>query len=188
MRKNLGNKTLVCPLPVFIIATYDENGVPNAMNAAWGTQWNYHEVSILLAPHKTTDNLKLKKAFTLAFATKETLQISDYFGLESGRRVNKIEKAGVHVEKSQFVDAPVISDYPLVLECEVVEMRPVEEDFQVIGRVVNVTADESILNDKGEVDIGKMNLLTFDSAANVYRLVGAPVGHAFQDGLTIKNK
>ncbi len=188
MRKDLGNKTVIAPLPVFIIATYDENGVPNAMNAAWGTQWNYHEVSILLGSHKTTDNLKLKKAFTLAFATKETLQISDFFGLESGRRVNKIEKAKVHVEKSRFVDAPVILEYPLVLECEVTEMRPVDEDFQVIGRVVNVTADESILNDTGEIDIGKMNLLTFDSVANVYRLVGAPVGNAFKDGLSVKNK
>lgn len=188
MRKNLGNKTIICPLPVFIIATYDENGIPNAMNAAWGTQWNYHEVSILLGPHKTTDNLKLKKAFTLAFATQSTLEISDYFGVESGKNINKIEKAGVHIEKSRFVDAPIILEYPLVLECEVVEMRPVDEDFQVIGRVVNMTADESILNENGEPDIGKMNLLTFDSSANIYRLVGEEIGQAFKAGMVIKKK
>ena len=187
MRKNLGKNTVITPLPVFVIATYDEKGAPNAMTAAWGTQCGYHEVTFLLGPHKTTENLKAKKAFTLSFATTDTVTVSDYFGVESGESVDKIKKAGVHVVKSDFVDAPVIAEYPLTLECEVVEMRPIEEDFQIVGRVVNVNADEKILDAQGKIDLGKLRPIAYDSASHLYRLVGDAVGKAFQDGLKIKN-
>ena len=183
MRKDFGKKTIITPLPVFIIATYDENGVPNAMNAAWGTQCDYHQVVFFLGPHKTTDNLKLKKAFTVSFATKDTSQIADYFGMETGHRVDKIEKAGVHVHKSAFVDAPIIEEFPLTLECEVAQIT---DDLMVIGNVINMSADDSILDDKGSVDIAKLQPIAFDSAANLYRLVGESVGKAFSDGLALK--
>jgi len=186
MKKNLGNKTVVAPLPVFIIATYDENGVPNAMNAAWGTQCGYHEVVFLLGPHKTTDNLMLKRAFTLSFATRETMVAADYFGVESGNNVNKIEKAGVHVTKSEFVDAPVIEEFPLTLECEVVEMKEEDGDYRIVGRVVNMQADESVLDEKGNVDLGKLHLISYDGASHAYRIVGDKVGQAFHDGLALK--
>ena len=91
MRKDFENKTIVVPLPVLIIGTYDENGVPNAMNAAWGTQCDYHKVVLYLGNHKTTENLQFKKAFTLSFANRKTLEVADYFGVESGEYVNKIE-------------------------------------------------------------------------------------------------
>lgn len=188
MKKSLGNHAVVTPLPVFIVATYDENNVPNAMNVAWGTQCGYHEVTMLLAPHKTTENLKLKKAFTLSFATRQTLEISDYFGIESGHNADKIAKAGVHITKSAFVDAPVIEEYPLTLECEVIEMREIGEDYQVTGRIKNVLADESVLNEKGKVDFDKIEIISFDSSANAYRIVGNKVGRAFYDGLPIKVK
>ncbi len=188
MKRNIGAKTIITPLPVFIIATYDENGVPNAMNAAWGTQCDNDKVFLLLGSHKTTDNLKLKKAFTLAFATPETMRISDYFGLESGRRANKIEKAGVHVHKASKVDAPIIDEYPLTLECEVVEMQEVEGDFRIVGQVVNTVADESILGDGGNIDLGKLRPISYDSSAKAYRVLGDIVGNAFHDGASIKNK
>lgn len=124
MKRNLGNTPVVAPLPVLIVATYDEYDTPNAMNVAWGGQCGYHHVALNLAlNHKTTENLKRRKAFTLSIATVDTLVLSDYFGLVSGHKENKIEKAGVHVTHSEFVDAPVIEEYPLTLECKVIEMR-----------------------------------------------------------------
>lgn len=124
MKRNLGNTPVVAPLPVLIVATYDEYNTPNAMNVAWGGQCGYHHVALNLAlNHKTTENLKRRKAFTLSIATVDTLILSDYFGLVSGHKENKIAKAGVHVTHSEFVDAPVIEEYPLTLECKVIEMR-----------------------------------------------------------------
>lgn len=183
MRKNFGNKTVITPLPVLIIATYDENGVPNAMNAAWGGQCDYHQIMFFLAPHKTTDNLKLKKAFTVSFANRKNVEIADYFGIESGHNANKIAKSGVHVKKSEFVDAPVIEEFPLTLECEVAEIT---DDLMVIGNVINMSADESILDEKGNIDLGKLEPISFDSAANKYRVLGEVVGTAFHDGLKLK--
>jgi len=187
MRKNFSKDMVITPLPVLIIGTYDKNGVPNAMNAAWGTQCDYSQIIITLSKHKTTDNLKVKKAFTVSFATPETMEISDYFGIESGNNVNKIEKAGVKVIKSEFVDAPIIENYPLTLECEVAEMQEIDGEYRVIGNIVNMSVDESILTD-GKVDLGKLKPISFDSASNSYRVLGDVVGKAFHDGLKIKNK
>ena len=114
-----GNKSIITPEGVFIIGTYDEKGVPNAMNAAWGMQSDMGEITLMLAKHKTTDNFEKTGAFTVAFGTAETVTISDYFGMETGNKVNKIEKAGCHVHKSAHVNAPIIEEYPLTLECKV---------------------------------------------------------------------
>ena len=188
MKKNIKKDLIMAPMPVLIIGTYDENGVPNAMNAAWGTQCDMDKIIISLSNHKTTDNLKLKKAFTVAFATKETLVESDYFGIESGKGINKIEKAGFHAQKSEFVDAPVIEEYPVTIECEMLKLEDDEGDYRLIGKVVNVVAEEAALDDKGRVDLGKLNLISYDSATHGYRSIGNIVGQAFHDGLTIKNK
>lgn len=188
MRKDFGNETIVTPLPVLIIATYDENGVPNAMNAAWGGQSDYHEVVLYLGAHKTTDNLQVKKAFTLSFAGRKNLLAADYFGVESGRNVNKIEKAGCHAVKSKFVDAPVIEEFPLTLECTVAEIgKTASGEFRVVGEVVNMSADESLLDEHGKIDLGKLEPLSYDSASRSYRVLGGIVGRAFHDGLKIKN-
>ena len=130
--------------------------------------------------------MKAKKAFTLSFATPETMEIADYFGVESGRNVNKIEHAGVHVVKSMHVDAPVIEEFSLTLECEVVDIKDFEGEFQVVGKCVNMLADERILNEKGQIDLGKLKPISFDSATNTYRVLGDVVGHAFKDGLKLK--
>lgn len=183
MKKNLGNKTVLAPLPVLIVATYDEQGTPNAMNVAWGGQCGYHHVALNLSlNHKTTENLKHTKAFTLSIATVDTLVISDYFGLVSGRKENKIEKAGVHVTRSEFVDAPVIDEYPLTLECKVLEMQEALGEMHVVGEVVNMQADESILDEQGKVDLGKLRPISYDSATHSYRVLGDIVGKAFKDG------
>ncbi len=186
MKQNLGAKTIIAPLPVFIISTYDEFGTPNAMNAAWATQCDYDKVFILLGEHKTTDNLKLKNEFTLSLATLETMEISDYFGIESGNKVDKIKKASVSVSKASIVDAPVIDVYPLTFECKVLEMQQVDGDYRVVAQIVNTIADDSILDANNNVDLDKIHLISYDSSAQAYRLIAQKVGNAFKDGLKIK--
>lgn len=184
MKKNLGNTPVVAPLPVLIVATYNEQGTPNAMNVAWGGQCGYHHVALNLSlNHKTTENLKHTKAFTLSISTVDTLVLSDYFGLVSGCKVNKIEKAGVHIIRSEFVDAPIIDEYPLTLECKVVEMQEALGEMHVVGEVINVQADDSILDTQGKVDFGKLQPISFDSVSRSYRVLGEIVGKAFKDGL-----
>ena len=175
--------SVIVPEGVFIIGTYDENGVPNAMNAAWGIQSDYEEIALFLAKHKTTENLKKTGAFTVAFATKSTVVISDYFGVESGNNVNKIEKSGAHVHKSAHVNAPIIEEYPLTLECKVKEWN--EEKEMLIGTIVSQQADESILTD-GKVDLGKLQPIMYDASFHVYRTIGEVVGKAFSDGNALK--
>ena len=114
-----GKHAVITPEGVFIIGTYDENGTPNAMNAAWGMQSDMGEITLMLGKHKTTENFEKTGAFTVAFGTADTVLISDYFGVETGKKVNKIEKAGCHVHKSTHVNAPIIEEYPLTLECKV---------------------------------------------------------------------
>ncbi len=176
-------KSVITPEGVFIIGSYDENGVPNAMNAAWGIQSDYGEITLFLAKHKTTDNIRKTKAFTVAMATKDTVVISDYFGVETGNRVNKIEKAGCHVHKSAHVNAPIIEEYPLTLECEMKSWD--DETGILVGKIVSEQADESILTD-GRVDLDKMQPIMFDIASGSYRTIGPVVGKAFHDGLALK--
>lgn len=182
MRKDLGNKMNFLPLPVLMIGTYDENGNANVMNAAWGGIYDYGKIYISLSKHKTTDNLELKKAFTVSFATKETVVISDYFGVVSGNDEDKIKKAGVHVVKSNFVDAPIIEEYPLTLECTVESF----EDGNLIGNVINCSIDEKYLDENGKIDVDKMEIIAFDMVSNTYRVLGDVVGKAFEDGMKLK--
>lgn len=188
MRKDFGKKAIITPLPVLIIATYNEDGTPNAMNAAWGGQREEDEIFICLGTdHKTTENIKARKAFTVSFGTRKTAMISDFFGVVSGKKMpNKVEKAGMHVIKSVHVDAPMFEEFPLTLECELKECSP---DFDgstyIVGRVVNTSADERVLGEDGKVDLGKVEPISYDSAAHAYRVVGEKVGKAFSDGLKI---
>ncbi len=183
MRKDLGNKMNFLPLPVLMIGTYDKDGKANVMNAAWGGIYDYGKIYIALSKHKTTENLELKKAFTVGFATKKTEEISDYFGVVSGNKEDKIAKTGVHVTKSNFVDAPIIEEYPLTLECTVDSF----EDGELIGNVVNCSVDEEYLDENGKIDIDKMEIITFDMVSNTYRVLGEVVGNAFKDGLKLKD-
>ena len=178
-----GNKSTITPEGVFIIGTYDENGIPNAMNAAWGMQSDMSEITLMLGKHKTTENFEKTGAFTVACGTADTVLISDYFGVETGAKVNKIEKAGCHTHKSAHVNAPIIEEYPLTLECKVKNWDT--ETGYLIGEIVASQADESILTD-GKVDLGKLRPIIFDPSFNAYRVVGEVVGKAFSDGLKLK--
>ena len=178
-----GKTSVITPEGVFIIGTYDENGVPNAMNAAWGMQSDTGEITLMLGKHKTTENFEKTGAFTVAFGTADTVVISDYFGVETGKNVNKIEKAGCHVHRSQRVNAPIIEEFPLTLECTVKNWDT--ETGYLIGEIVSSQADERILTD-GQVDLGKLRPIIFDPSFNAYRVVGEVVGKAFSDGMQLK--
>ena len=186
MRKNFGAKPLCYPQPVFILAAYDEAGVPNAMNAAWGGISEDQEVSICVsADHKTTLNILEKKAFTVSMATADQMVACDYVGIVSGNKVSdKFAKAGWHAVKSEFVDAPIIVELPMAMECELISYDP--ETCRLVGRIVNVSADESVLNEKGKVDPMKLRPITFDPMNNDYLVLGEKVGNAFRDGLQIQ--
>ncbi len=181
-RINFGAKPLMYPQPVLIIGTYDKDGNPNAMNAAWGITTDFNEITISLSDHKTTDNFAVTGAFTVSFATEDTVVPCDYVGIESGRKVpNKFEKAGFHATKSEFVNAPLIDELPVAMECKVISF----EDGILTGEIVNVSADESAMTD-GVVDVQKFKPITFDPFANAYVGVGKKVGNAFKDGAQLK--
>ncbi|MBQ6489117.1 MAG: flavin reductase family protein [Solobacterium sp.] len=181
MRRYIDKKHIFTPLPVLLLGTYDENGTPNAMNAAWGGQIDSHQIIVSLSKHKTTDNLLLKQAFTVSFANRKYTAEADYLGIASGNKVNKIERAGLHAMKAEKVDAPVFEEFPLALECEVEKMEPDGGGYLLYGRVLGVNTDESIMTD-GVVDLGKLEPIMFDSSMNLYRVIGEVVGNAFSDG------
>lgn len=181
MRKNFGKKPWIYPQPVLMIATYDENGNPDIMNAAWGGVGDDTQVFLCLSPgHKTTKNLLAKKAFTVSMATEEFAAQCDYLGIVSGNDTpDKVEKSGLHVHKSEFVDAPVIDELPLCLECELISYE--DEHCHLFGEIINTSADESILTD-GKVDPKKLRPLIFDICGHRYYGLGEAAGNAFSDG------
>ena len=186
MRKNLKPKAYIYPLPVLIIGTYDENGTPNAMNAAWGTVCDTTQVSICLsATHKTVKNLLKTKAFTVAIADIKNVILADYVGVVSGNNEpNKLAKTGWTITKSEFVNAPIIEELPLVLECKLISYDTQTEIC--IGEVVNVSVDDSILDKKGKIDLTKFKPICYDTDGHGYYTLGEKVGQAFFDGLKLK--
>lgn len=185
MRKNFGKKTWFYPLPVLIIGSYDENGKADAMNAAWGGIYDSDKVVLCLSEgHQTTRNIKAKGAFTISFADAAHVKEADYVGLVSAKEAgDKMEKAGFHTIKSEFVDAPLIEELPLALECRLIK---VNEDGNIIGEIINVNADERILGSDGMVDPAKLDAISFDPVSNTYVRMGEKVGNAFSDGAEFK--
>lgn len=182
-RVDFGVKPWVVPMPVLIIGTYDENGVPNAMNAAWGMISDFSEISISMSEHKTTENFAKTGAFTVSFATEETVVPCDYVGIESANKVpNKFEKAGFHATKSSKVNAPLIDELPVALECKVKSF----EDGILIGEIVNISADESVLTE-GQIDMKKFKPIGYDPISSNYVTIGDVVGKAFSEGMALKN-
>ena len=186
MRKNFGAKPMCYPMPVYIIGTYNADGTPNAMNAAWGGISEETEITICVdSSHKTAENLLARKAFTVSMATAKMLTACDYVGIVSGNKEpDKFTKAGFHATKSQFVDAPLIDELPMALECEVISYD--EESCRLVGRIVNVCADESVLGENGKVDAAKLQPITYDPMNHHYLVLGEKVGQAFHDGLALK--
>ena len=187
MRKDLGAKTFIFPMPVLMIGTYDENGEPDLMNAAWGGIYDYNQITVSLGAHVSTDNIRKNKAFTVAFATKKTVVASDYVGIVSkAKEPKKIEKAGLHPVKSGFVNAPRFEEYPLTLECKLISLDgEMGEGGTLIGEIVNVNVDDSVLTDD-KIDVKKLQPLAFDGANGKYHVLGEEVAPAFRIGLSIK--
>lgn len=182
MRKNFGAKPYIYPQPVLIIATYGEDGTPDAMNAAWGGISDMNRIAMYLsAGHKTVKNILARKAFTVSMADAAHVVECDYVGIVSGNDVpDKLARAGLHATKSEFVDAPLIDELPMALECQLVSFD--EESELLVGEIVNVCADECILGETGKIDPVKLRPITFDAVNNAYLVLGEKVGNAFQDG------
>ncbi len=185
MRKNFGADSSVYPMPVFIVAAYDENGIANCMNAAWGGIYESEQLMVCLSHgHKTTQNIKISKAFTVSIADSRNVVAADYVGLVSGsKEPDKMTKAGFTVIKSEFVNAPIINELLMTVECELVKFN---EDGICIGKIVNISADDSILGDDGLIDPQKLSPITFDPVHNTYIKLGEKVGDAFLDGKKLK--
>lgn len=186
MKKNFGVKTALYPMPVFIIGTYDENGKPDAMNAAWGGIADDNQINICLSPsHKTVSNLLKTGAFTVSLADVAHTAECDYLGIESANtEPEKLAKCGFHVTKSQFVNAPVIEELPFVLECKVISYD--EKTCRLLGSIENVAVEESCLDSEGKVDVKKLAPITYDSFNHDYIALGEIAGKAFSDGKKFK--
>ena len=188
MRKNLGPNPFIFPQPVLIVGSYGEDGKADAMNVAYGGMVNSNRLQINIGVrHKTSDNIKEKKAFTVGIADEKNLVSADYVGIVSGHdENNKIEKAGWHVRKSEYVDAPVIEELPITLECKVEEIRQYEKTLRIVGEIVNVIVEDYILDVKGNIDPDKLNAISYDPANHSYLKVGGKAGTAFSDGNQLK--
>lgn len=186
--KNFKSNAWVLPQPVLIIGTYNADGTPNAMNAAWGGQWNYNEIFISMGSHATTDNLDRNGEFTVAFATKDTLVAADYVGVVSGRKQpDKIERTGWKYTKADNIDAPLFECFPMTLECRVKEkLNESKTGYFLIAEIVNIVCDEKYLAEDGKPDVEKMDLITFDPVHNGYIVLGEKIGNAFHDGMKLK--
>lgn len=173
MKKSLGAKGQQFPQLVMIIGSYDENGTPDAMNAAWATMRSMGEIEIHLSSHQTTDNILARRAFTIAPATASTLVAADYVGLASARKV---------ADKAEHVDAPVIEEFPVTMECEVASVEGDAADAHIVGKIVDTLADEVVLDEKGRVDFDKLQPIIYDASKRVYRTVGTEAGQAWKSG------
>ncbi|GAB6975583.1 flavin reductase family protein [Prevotella falsenii] len=178
-RVSLGDMAFVLPEPCIMIGTYDAKGIPNVMMAAWGGQIEDNQITIRLSKHKTTDNIRLKKVFTISFATEATMAESDYLGAVSGNDVaDKVARVGFTTHRAGKIDAPVIDQYPVTLECRLVSF----ENGILVGEVVNTTADKSVLDAEGHIDMEKVKPIVFDPISLAYRSVGSSVGKAWESG------
>ena len=186
--KSFGVKPWMLPQPVLIIGTYSEDGTPNAMNAAWGGQWDRGEIMISMGAHATTENLAHSADFTVAFATKDTMVASDFVGIVSAKsNPDKMQKTGWTAVKSENVNAPVFTNFPMTLECRIKhKIDESEEGYYIVAEVVNILVDEKYLNDEGQPDVQKMGLITYEPVSHSYVSLGEKVGNAFSDGKKLK--
>lgn len=186
--KNFGQKPWVLPQPVLIIGTYNSDGTPNAMNAAWGGQWDANEIMICMGSHATTENLARCGDFTVAFATRDTMVASDFVGIVSAKKdSDKIKKTGWVAIKSENVDAPVFTDFPMTLECRILrKIDETEGGYNIIAEIVNILVDEKFLTEDGKPDVEKMQLITYEPIHHAYHILGERVGNAFSDGKQLK--
>ena len=190
MKKNLGAVPAVYPMPVLMVAAYDEQGNVNVMNAAWGMICGMDKIALFIdEEHKTTQNILKTKAFTVSLADKVNIVAADFFGIATGNKMpDKFQRSGCHAVKSSFVNAPVIEEFPVVMECELAEIVNTENLHAVVGKIVNVSADEKVVGDKDKIDPVKVNALIFDQFRSGYYSVGEKAGQAWNAGKGLMNK
>lgn len=186
--KSFGHKPWVLPQPVLILGTYNNDGTPNAMNAAWGGQWDSKEIMISMGSHATTENLARCQDFTVAFATRDTMVASDFVGIVSAKDdAEKMKKTGWTAVKAENVNAPVFTDFPMTLECRIIrKIDETKEGCYIIAEIINILVDEAYLGEDGKPDVGKMQLITYEPVHHGYHVIGGRIGSAFSDGKKLK--
>ena len=186
--KSFGQKAWMLPQPVMIIGTYNNDGTPNAMNAAWGGQWDAKEIMISMGKHATTENLARCEEFTIAFATKDTMVASDFVGIVSAKNDSeKMQKTGWTATKAENVNAPVFTDFPMTMECRILrKIDESEEGYYIVAEIVNILVGEAYIGEDGKPDVEKMQLITYEPIRHGYVELGKRVGNAFSDGKKLK--
>ena len=186
--KSFGHKPWVLPQPVLILGTYNNDGTPNAMNAAWGGQWDSKEIMISMGSHATTENLARCQDFTVAFATRDTMVASDFVGIVSAKDdAEKMKKTGWPAVKAENVNAPVFTDFPMTLECRIIrKIDETKEGCYIIAEIINILVDEAYLGEDGKPDVEKMQLITYEPVHHGYHVIGGRIGSAFSDGKKLK--
>lgn len=184
MKTDLGSVPAVCPMPVLIVSAYDKDGKINLMNAAWGMICQMDKIALFIdEDHKTTQNILAAKAFTVGLADRKSMVPADYVGIVSGNKVaDKFARSGLHAVKSKHVDAPIIDEFPVTMECELAEVVKTENMYAIVGRIVNVCADEEVVGNDGKVDISKTEILMFDQFQWNYNVLGEKAGKAGRIG------
>ena len=187
MKKDLGVVPAVYPMPVLMVAAYDENGRVNVMNAAWGMICDMDKIALFIGEgHKTTQNILKTKAFTVSIADRDHMDVADYFGIATGNKTpDKFERTGYHAVRSNRVNAPVIDEFPVAMECELAEVVETETIYCIVGRIVNVAAEENVLSENGKVNPSMLNALIFDQFQNGYYVTGEQVGRAWNAGAAL---
>lgn len=186
--KSFGQKAWMLPQPVLILGTYNADGSANAMNAAWGGQWDAKEIMISMGAHATTENLARCPEFTVAFATRDTMVAADFVGIVSAKNdPEKMQKTGWKVQRAENVEAPVFADFPMTLECRILrKIDESEEGYYIVAEIVNVLVNEDFLAEDGKPDVEKMHLIVYDPIHHGYMEVGSRVGNAFLDGKKLR--
>lgn len=190
MAKSFGVKPYLFPMPTYMIGTYNEDDTVDVMMMAWGGICAEDMVALNLeADHKTVENLKARKAFTLAIPGADTLKESDFFGIAtSNHMADKFARSGLHAVKSEKVDAPIVTQYPVTLECEVLEMQTQPYGLRVLGKIVDVIADENVLDETGKIDVSKIHAFVFDQMQHGYYAIGEKIGQAWHSGAGLMKK
>ena len=184
MKKNLGSFPAVYPMPVLMVAAYDENGKVGVMNAAWGMICAMDKIVLFISEgHKTTQNILKSKAFTVSLADKAHMDVADFVGIATGNKMpDKFERTGYHAIKSDFVNAPIIDEFPVTMECELAEVVDTENVYMIVGKIVNTQAEDSVLDENDKVEVEKLEALIFDQFKHGYYVTGEQVGKAWNAG------
>lgn len=184
MKKDIGVVQAVYPMPVLMVAAYGDEDKVNVMNAAWGMICSADRIALFIdEAHKTTQNILKRKAFTVSIADRTHMDVADFFGIATGNKMpDKFDRTGYTAKKSVHVDAPIIEEFPVVMECEFVEVVETESFYCIVGKIVNTAAEESVLSENGKVDPSKLDALIFDQFQHGYYVSAEQVGKAWNAG------